>query len=102
VLDGVVGDFFTELCLKSTRKKRKSRGGRGGLLVTIDGKTLRGTIPLGQTQGVHLIAAYLPQEGVVLAQLQVEEKANELTAAPTLLGQLDLQGVVVTGDSMFA
>lgn len=102
ILDEVVGHFFTELCSRPILKKRKSRGGRGGLTISIDGKTLRGTIPLGRTQGVHLVAAYLPEVGVVLAQLQVEEKANELTVAPNLLGQLDLSGVVVTGDAMFA
>ncbi len=99
VLDKVVGEFFTELTAKATRKKRRRRG---GLSVTIDGKTLRGTIPLGQRRGVHLVAAYLPAEGVVLAQVEVQEKANELTVAPTLLAQLDLSGVVLTGDAMFA
>lgn len=101
-LDCVVAQFFEQLCDHSMHKKRKSRGGRAGLIIAIDGKTLRGTIPLGQTRGVHLVAAYLPDVGVVLAQLQVEEKANELTVAPTLLAQLDLRGVVVTGDAMFA
>ena len=101
-LDEVVGHFFTQLCSSPIRKKRESRGGRGGLTITIDGKTLRGTIPLGCTQGVHLVAAYLPQVGVVMAQLEVEEKANELVVAPKLLAQLDLSGVVVTGDAMFA
>lgn len=98
-LDEVVGQFFTQLCSPSIRRKRKRRA---GLTITIDGKTLRGTIPLGTTRGVHLVAAYLPDVGVVLVQLQVVEKANELTVAPTLLGQLDLTGVVVTGDAMFA
>lgn len=98
-LDRVVGQFFEQLCDHSIDKKRKKRA---GLTIAIDGKTLRGTIPLGQTRGVHLVAAYLPDVGVVLAQLEVEEKANELTVAPTLLAQLDLRGVVVTGDAMFA
>ncbi len=100
-LDEVVGQFFAQLCSSPIRKRRKRRA---GLTITIDGKTLRGTIPLGagSTQGVHLVAAYLPDVGVVLAQLEVEEKANELTVAPTLLSQLDLKGVVVTGDAMFA
>ncbi len=98
-LDQVVGEFFKELCSPLIHKKRRRRG---GLVLTIDGKTLRGTIPLGYTKGVHLVCAYLPQVGVVLAQLEVEEKANELTVAPTLLAQLDLRGVVVTGDAMFA
>ena len=98
-LDQVVGEFFKELCFPRIHKKRRRRG---GLVLTIDGKTLRGTIPLGCTKGVHLVCAYLPEVGVVVAQLQVEEKANELTVAPTLLAQLDLTGVVVTGDAMFA
>jgi predicted transposase YbfD/YdcC len=98
-LDEVVGRFFTQLCSPPIRKRRKHRA---GLIITIDGKTLRGTIPLGSTQGVHLVAAYLPDVGVVLAQLEVEQKANELTVAPTLLAQLDLRGTVVTGDAMFA
>lgn len=98
-LDKVVGQFFEELCAQPIRKKRKRKG---GVTINMDGKTLRGTIPLGSTQGVHLVAAYLPDEGVVLAQLEVAEKGNELVVAPTLLGQLDLHGVVVTGDAMFA
>jgi predicted transposase YbfD/YdcC len=98
-LDCVVAQFFEQLCDHSIHKKRRKRA---GLIIAIDGKTLRGTIPLGQTRGVHLVAAYLPDVGVVLAQLEVEEKANELTVAPALLAQLDLSGVVVTGDAMFA
>jgi len=100
-LDKAVSGFFKELCLCSARIQKKRRR-RGGLVIAIDGKTLRGTIPLGQTQGVHLVCAYLPQAGVVLAQVEVQEKANELTVAPTLLAQLDLHGAVVTGDAMFA
>jgi predicted transposase YbfD/YdcC len=97
-LDQAVGELFKELCQPLTRNKRRRRG---GLVLTIDGKTLRGTIPFGHTQGVHLMCAYLPQVGVVLAQLEVDQKGNELTVAPTLLAQLDLGGVVVTGDAMF-
>ncbi len=74
---------------------------RGSLAVALDGKTLRGTIPGGQTRGVHLLAAYLPQEGVVVAQVEVDRHENEIVAAPTMLRQLDLEGVVVTGDAMF-
>lgn len=40
----------------------------------IDAKTLRGTIPAGKTQGVHLLAAYLPQPGIVLMQVEVDGK----------------------------
>ena len=75
---------------------------RGTLQVCLDGKSLRGTIPLGQTSGVHLLAAYQADQGVVLAQMAVAAKANEIVVAPLLIEQLDLTGVVVTGDAMFA
>lgn len=73
---------------------------RGSVVLAVDGKTLRGTIPLGQTHGVHLVAVYLPEQGVTLAQLAVDQKTNEITVVPTLLTQVDLTGVVVTGDAM--
>lgn len=74
---------------------------RGSLLLAIDGKTLRGTIPLGKTRGTHLVAAYLPGSGVVLAQIAVETKENEIVVAPKVLAQLDLRGMVVVGDAMY-
>jgi predicted transposase YbfD/YdcC len=75
---------------------------RGSIILAIDGKTVRGTIPAGQTRGVHLLAAYLPERGVTLAQVAVARKENEIVAAPSLLKRLDLTGVVVTGDAMHA
>jgi predicted transposase YbfD/YdcC len=69
-------------------------------LVSVDGKTLRGSIPKGQDKAVHLLAAYLPQAGVVLMQVAVDGKENEITAAPRLLQSLDLRGKVVMGDAM--
>lgn len=71
------------------------------ITINIDGKVLRGTIPAGKTQGTHLLAAYVPETGVVLMQIEVESKANEIVAAPQLLDYLDLTGCVVTGDAMF-
>ena len=76
-------------------------GGQETALVAIDGKTMRGTIAAGSTQGVHLLSAYLPAEGVTLAQEAVANHENELVAAPKLLAQLDLRGRVVSGDAMF-
>ena len=68
--------------------------------IALDGKTLRGTIPLGQTRGVHLLAAYLPGEGLVLMQVEVDSHENEIVAAPQVLKRLDLQGKIVTGDAL--
>lgn len=75
-------------------------GGQQSQLVTMDGKTMRGTIPKGSHQGVHLLAAYLPEEGIVLAQVAVDNKENEVRAAPRLIRQLDLRQRVVCGDAM--
>lgn len=76
-------------------------GGQQTALIAIDGKTMRGTIVSGSTQGVHLLTAYLPEEGVTLAQEAVANHENELVAAPKLLAQLDLRGRIVSGDAMF-
>lgn len=70
------------------------------VLIALDGKTLRGTIPTGQSQGVHLLAAYLPAEGIVLVQMAVANKENEIVAAPKVLACLDLRGKIVMGDAM--
>jgi predicted transposase YbfD/YdcC len=70
------------------------------VVVAIDGKTIRGTIEVGQNQGVQLLAAYLPEEGLVLMQVEVGDKENEIVAAPRLLQVLDLRGKVVVGDAM--
>lgn len=71
------------------------------VVVAIDGKTMRGTIPTGASQGVHLLAAYLPSEGLVLMQVAVTGKESELTVAPGLLEVLDLRQKVVRGDALF-
>lgn len=90
-----------DLQKKMNRYLHEVYGGQQSILITIDGKTLRGTIPKGATQGVHLLAAYLPEEGIVLLQIEVGQKENEIVAAPKLLRQLDLKGRVVSGDAMF-
>jgi hypothetical protein len=77
---------------------------RGSIILAVDGKTftqrVRGTIPTGQTSGVHLVAAYLPDVSVVLAQLAVNHKENEIVAVPTFFAHLDWNGTVVVGDAM--
>lgn len=70
------------------------------VLLAIDGKTVRGTIDTTNPQGEHLLGAYLPEEGVVLMQVQAGHKDNEITAAPQLLSYLDLRGKVVAADAL--
>ena len=75
-------------------------GGQESQLVVLDGKTLRGTIPKGETQGVHLLAVYLPEEGVVLRQVEVGAKENEISAAAGVLATVPLKNRVVCADAM--
>ena len=49
-----------------------------------------------------MLAAYVPEHGVVLAQVQVNGAFDEPTQAPKLLACLDLRGIVVSGDALFA
>lgn len=70
--------------------------------LALDGKALRGTIAVGQTRGQHLLALYATQTGVVVGQMAVDEKANEIVAAPELLKTLNLAGRIISGDAMFA
>lgn len=83
-----------------SRYLHETYGGQESQLVVIDGKTMRGTIPKGSTQGVHLLAAYLPSEGLVLKQVEVASKENEITAAPAVVKSLNLSHKVVCGDAM--
>jgi predicted transposase YbfD/YdcC len=78
----------------------KRYGGQQSQLVVFDGKTARGTIPKGMTQGVHLLAVYLPQEGITLKQVGVDNKENEISAAPELLSAIPLKKRLVCADAM--
>jgi len=70
------------------------------LILTIDGKTLRGTIPTGEQRGTHLLTVYVPNQGLVLVQAQVDQKQNEIVVAPQVLRQVNLSGAIVLGDAM--
>lgn len=88
--DGVVGTFLTHLPQTGT-----------SIVAAFDGKTVRGTIDLDQPHGAHLLAASLPEEGIVMMQVAAGEKANEITVAPKLLACLDLRGNVVIGNAPY-
>jgi len=68
--------------------------------VCLDGKTARGSKD-GDAPGHHLVAAYAPAAGAVLAQVRVDAKTNEHKAALQLLGVLPIKGRIFTGDAMF-
>jgi len=103
-LTRLVADFLTTTVASARRSKRKRRG---VFTLCLDGKTLRGTIPAGMTRGVgrplgSILAAYLPEQGIVLIEVAVDGKENEIVTARTVLSLIDVHGCVVTGDALFA
>ena len=78
------------------------QSGKAGyqVVVSMDGKMVRGTIDLEVSDGLCLLALFLPGEGITLAQLAIEEGQSEVSAAPTLLSWVDLRNKVVIGDAL--
>lgn len=70
------------------------------LLFSLDGKTVKGTIPSGETRGTHLLSLFVPGQGLVLMEAKVDQKENEIVVAPEILSQVCLEGVIVMGDAM--
>lgn len=70
-----------------------------GGVVAIDGKSVRAARER-HGSAVHVVSAWASASRLVLGQEAVDEKSNEITAIPELLGRLDLAGQVVTIDAM--
>jgi predicted transposase YbfD/YdcC len=72
-----------------------------GEVVAIDGKTLCGSVdPNKDRKAIHLVSAWASQNRLVLGQVKVDDKSNEITAIPELLRLLTLSGCIVTIDAM--
>jgi hypothetical protein len=76
-------------------------GEAGAQVVAVDSKTLRGSHdrPAGK-EALHLVSAWATASGLVLGQVATDAKSNEITAIPTLLRLLALEGATVTIDAM--
>ena len=72
-----------------------------GEVVAIDGKTLCGSVdPNNDRKAIHLVSAWASQNRLVLGQVKVDDKSNEITAIPELLRLLTLPACIVTIDAM--
>ena len=72
-----------------------------GEVVAVDGKTLRRAFSNDKKKGaIHMVNAWASRNNLVLGQLKVEDKSNEITAIPRLLDLLTLKGRIVTIDAM--
>lgn len=72
-----------------------------GQVVPIDGKKLRRSHDKSNGQAaIHMVSAWASENRMVLGQVKVDDKSNEITAIPQLLDLLDLSGCIVTIDAM--
>lgn len=69
-------------------------------LISIDGKTVRGSKGGPGENAVHLVNAFAGELQMVLGQVATQEKSNEITAIPELIKLLSIEGCVVTIDAM--
>jgi predicted transposase YbfD/YdcC len=81
--------------------RRTAPGPGGRRVIAVDGKTLRGS-GHGGGPGRHLLAALDHAHGVVLGQVEVDAKTNEIPMFATLLERIDITGAVITADALHA
>ena len=71
-----------------------------GQLISIDGKTIRGAKSHGIKSPIHMVSAWASESNMVLGQIKVSEKSNEITAIPELLKSLFIKGNIISIDAM--
>ena len=70
-------------------------------IIAIDGKTLCSAYGPDDTKALlHIVSAWSQAQHLVLAEIKVAEKSNEITAIPELLKLLVLEGCIITIDAM--
>lgn len=70
-------------------------------VIAIDGKTSRRSYQKkGGLNPIHMVSAFAARQRLVLGQVKVAEKSNEIVAIPRLLDMLAIEGAIVTIDAM--
>ncbi|MGH9204828.1 MAG: ISAs1 family transposase, partial [Vicinamibacterales bacterium] len=70
-------------------------------VIAIDGKTLRRSYQKkGAKAPIHMVSAFAARQRLVLGQVKVAEKSNEIVAVPALLDMMAIEGAIVTIDAM--
>lgn len=78
-------------------------GGCCGKQIAVDGKTICAASNAESTKGknkIHIVSAWVREDGISLGQVRTGEKSNEITAIPELLESLDIYGSTVTVDAI--
>ena len=70
-------------------------------VIAIDGKTVRRSYQeKGKKAAIHMVSAFAARQRLVLGQVKVADKSNEIVAIPKLLDLLAIEGAIVTLDAM--
>jgi predicted transposase YbfD/YdcC len=78
-----------------------SQTGAAAEIIAIDGKTVRRSFQKkGGQAAIHMVSAFAARQRLVLGQVKVAEKSNEIVAIPKLLEMLAIEGAIVTIDAM--
>lgn len=73
----------------------------GSDVIAIDGKTARRSFDTRERRNpLHAVSAWSSQHQLVLGQVAVDEKSNEISAIPRLLTLLDIENCIITLDAM--
>ena len=70
-------------------------------VIAIDGKTMRRSYQKkGSNEPIHMVSAFAARQRLVLGQVKVSEKSNEIVAIPALLDMMMIEGAVITIDAI--
>jgi predicted transposase YbfD/YdcC len=98
VIQALKPEQFIQCFLSWVEAFADSKAGRH---IAIDGKTARASLDRASAlKPLHIVSAWAREAGLVLGQVAVDEKSNEITAIPKLLEMLELSGAIVTIDAM--
>lgn len=92
---------FRECFLEWVQELVRASGDQIKGIVAIDGKSVCGSRDSTNGKGaIQMVSAWAQAKSMVLGQVKVADKSNEITAIPALLKLLDLEGCIVTIDAM--